>query len=242
MEITGAVVLAVDVQHLRRHPRRDLMVHPWYFPWENMFGISYAALLHSLDEIAVLQMEHEVRIGIVNIGSWGCLHFRQPDLLPELERRDIGFVLDVGHARLNHALGTFAKKAGPATSISTTTAGQTTTMQPAGPARSILPNSFRSCWHPRPGLSSVRILRHTRRALSTCQQSKIRHTGSPTGGDQPPDQAPEWSVGNIGENTPKLGSFSGFWIPASPRTTSKTLFSSSRGKKAKISPRLPKFA
>jgi sugar phosphate isomerase/epimerase len=47
------------------------------------------------------------------MGSWECLHFRQPDLLPELERRDIGFVLDIGHARLNHALVVFAKKSRP---------------------------------------------------------------------------------------------------------------------------------
>ncbi|ABS55506.1 Xylose isomerase domain protein TIM barrel [Methanoregula boonei 6A8] len=90
-----------------------LVVHPGYFPWENMFGISYAALMHSLDDIAVLQKKHEVRIGIENMGSWECLHFRQPDLLPELERRDIGFVLDIGHARLNHALCMFAGKSRP---------------------------------------------------------------------------------------------------------------------------------
>jgi len=90
-----------------------LVVHPGYFPWENMFGISYAALLYSLDEIAVLQREHGVRIGIENMGSWECLHFRQPDLLLELERRNIGFVLDIGHAQLNHALGVFAKTSRP---------------------------------------------------------------------------------------------------------------------------------
>ena len=90
-----------------------IVVHPGYFPWKNMFGISYAALLHSLDAIAEIQKEHEVRIGIENMGSWECLHFRQPDLLPELERRDIGFVLDIGHARLNQALEVFAKTSRP---------------------------------------------------------------------------------------------------------------------------------
>ena len=90
-----------------------IVVHPGYFPWQNMFGISYAALLHSLDAIAKIQKEHEVRIGIENMGSWECLHFRQPDLLPELECRDIGFVLDIGHARLNQALEVFAKTSRP---------------------------------------------------------------------------------------------------------------------------------
>ena len=42
-----------------------------------------------------------------------CRSFRQPDLLPELERRDIGFVLDIGHARLNQALEVFAKTSRP---------------------------------------------------------------------------------------------------------------------------------
>ena len=90
-----------------------LVVHPGYFPWENMFSASRASLLLSLDAIARLQKEHEVRIGIENMGSWECLHFRQPDLLPELERRNIGFVLDIGHAKLNHALDMFARKSRP---------------------------------------------------------------------------------------------------------------------------------
>jgi len=47
------------------------------------------------------------------MGSWECLHFRQPDLVPELASRDIGFVLDVGHARLNNALETFAETSAP---------------------------------------------------------------------------------------------------------------------------------
>lgn len=90
-----------------------LVVHPGYYPWENMYAISRAALLQSLDALSLIQREHDVRIGIENMGSWECLHFRQPDLLPELERRDIGFVLDVGHARLNNVLETFARNSRP---------------------------------------------------------------------------------------------------------------------------------
>jgi len=84
-----------------------LVVHPGYFPWANMQGLSREALLLSLDAIPAIQREHDVRIE--NMGAWECLHFRQPDLLQELERRDIGFVLDVGHASINHALEEFSR-------------------------------------------------------------------------------------------------------------------------------------
>lgn len=90
-----------------------LVVHPGYFPWANMQALSYDALLLSLDAICTIQQEHDVRIGIENMGAWECLHFRQPDFLPELERRDIGFVLDVGHASINHALERFAQNSRP---------------------------------------------------------------------------------------------------------------------------------
>jgi len=90
-----------------------LVVHPGYFPWANMQGISREALLLSLDAIPTIQREHDVRIAIENMGAWECLHFRQPDLLSELERRDIGFVLDVGHANINHALEEFARTSRP---------------------------------------------------------------------------------------------------------------------------------
>ncbi len=90
-----------------------LVVHPGYFPYANMQAISRDALLQSLDAISSLQQEHDVRIGIENMGAWECLHFRKPDLLPELEQRDIGFVLDIGHARLNNELETFARRSRP---------------------------------------------------------------------------------------------------------------------------------
>jgi sugar phosphate isomerase/epimerase len=90
-----------------------LVVHPGYYPRENMYAMSRTALLLSLDALSLIQQEHDVRIGIENMGSWECLHFRQPDLLPELERRDIGFVLDIGHARLNNVLETFARSSRP---------------------------------------------------------------------------------------------------------------------------------
>jgi sugar phosphate isomerase/epimerase len=90
-----------------------LVVHPGYFPWANMQTISRDALLLSLDAISSIQREHDVRIAIENMGSWECLHFRQPDLLSELEHHDIGFVLDVGHARLNNNLEEFARRSRP---------------------------------------------------------------------------------------------------------------------------------
>jgi sugar phosphate isomerase/epimerase len=90
-----------------------LVVHPGYFPWENMRAVSRESLVRSLDDLCAVQQEHDVRIGIENMGSWECLHFRQPDLVPELASRDIGFVLDVGHARLNNALETFAETSVP---------------------------------------------------------------------------------------------------------------------------------
>lgn len=90
-----------------------LVVHPGYFPWANMRAISHDALIRSLDELCSVQQEHDVQIGIENMGLWECLHFRQPDLVPELAARDLGFVLDAGHAQLNNALQTFAETGSP---------------------------------------------------------------------------------------------------------------------------------
>jgi len=90
-----------------------LVVHPGYFPWAYMQGISRDALLLSLDVLSLIQREHDVRIAIENMGSWECLHFRQPDLLSDLAFHDIGFVLDVGHARLNNNLEEFARNGRP---------------------------------------------------------------------------------------------------------------------------------
>ena len=206
-----------------------LVVHPGYFPWAYMQGISRDALLLSLDALSLIQREHDVRIAIENMGSWECLHFRQPDLLSDLAFHDIGFVLDVGHARLNNNLEEFARNGRPCHVHFHDNGGTNDDHAACGTAQSILPHSSRSCRYPRPGLSSVRILRHTRRALSTCQQSKIRHTSSPTDGDQPPDQTPECSVVTMGKNKPKLGSFFGFWIPVSSGNACKLLCFSSRG-------------
>lgn len=84
-----------------------LVVHPGYSAWDSCRGQSYAALLRSLDDLAAIQQEHDVRIGVENMGAWECCHFRTPDLIGELHSRDLGYVLDVGHAHLNGALADF---------------------------------------------------------------------------------------------------------------------------------------
>jgi sugar phosphate isomerase/epimerase len=84
-----------------------LVVHPGYSAWDSCRGQSFAALLQSLDALAAIQQEHDVRIGVENMGSWECCHFKRPDLIEELDQRDLGFVLDVGHAHLNGALADF---------------------------------------------------------------------------------------------------------------------------------------
>jgi len=90
-----------------------LVLHPGYSAWDSCKGQSYAALLQSLDALAKIQQEHDVRIGVENMGAWECCHVRTPDLIEELKRRDLGFVLDVGHAYLNGALSEFLAASPP---------------------------------------------------------------------------------------------------------------------------------
>ena len=90
-----------------------LVVHPGFSAWDSCRDQSYEALLSSLDALAVIQASHDVRIGVENMGSWECCHFRRPDLIPELHGRDLGFVLDVGHAFLNGALAEFLDAPAP---------------------------------------------------------------------------------------------------------------------------------
>jgi sugar phosphate isomerase/epimerase len=90
-----------------------LVVHPGYSAWDSCREQSFATLLQSLDALENIQQEHDVRIGVENMGAWECCHFRMPDLIGELKRRDLGFVLDVGHAHLNGALADFLAASPP---------------------------------------------------------------------------------------------------------------------------------
>ena len=54
-----------------------LVVHPGILSMgEHVRVVSRAALLLSLDTLSAIQREHDVRIGIENMGSWERLHFR----------------------------------------------------------------------------------------------------------------------------------------------------------------------
>ncbi|MFA7695575.1 MAG: sugar phosphate isomerase/epimerase family protein [Methanoregula sp.] len=90
-----------------------LVVHPGYFPWPHMQAGAQEILVESLAALTPIQREHDVRIAIENMGAWECLLFRTPELLTALDCHDIGFVLDVGHARLNNNLGEFLQKSQP---------------------------------------------------------------------------------------------------------------------------------
>jgi sugar phosphate isomerase/epimerase len=84
-----------------------LVVHPGYAAYEQVRDRSFASLLRSLDDLSLLQDEFGVTACVENMGSWECCHFRTPALLPELQSRGLGFVLDCGHARLNGNLEAF---------------------------------------------------------------------------------------------------------------------------------------
>lgn len=92
---------------------RNLVVHPGYCAWSQTSGESYAAFLRSLDDLARIQQEHDVRIAVENMGSWDCCHFRTPDTLPEIIDRGLGYTLDIGHAHLNNVLREFVERAPP---------------------------------------------------------------------------------------------------------------------------------
>lgn len=89
-----------------------LVVHPGYFPYEQVKDRSYASLLRSLDALALLQEEHGVVACMENMGGWECCHFRTPAFMPELAARGLGCTLDCGHARLNGNLDEFLAAGG----------------------------------------------------------------------------------------------------------------------------------
>ncbi|MFA5332142.1 MAG: sugar phosphate isomerase/epimerase family protein [Methanoregula sp.] len=78
-----------------------LVVHPGYFPWPFMKADAEKNFIASLDALSAVQNEHEVTIGIENMGAWECLVFRSPELVPAIRNRGLGFVLDFGHANIN---------------------------------------------------------------------------------------------------------------------------------------------
>ncbi|MDD5144201.1 sugar phosphate isomerase/epimerase family protein [Methanoregula sp.] len=86
---------------------RHLVVHPGYAAYEQVRDRSFASLLRSLDELSRLQEELGVCTCVENMGAWECCHFQTPAVLPELQSRGLGFVLDCGHARLNGNLDAF---------------------------------------------------------------------------------------------------------------------------------------
>lgn len=99
-----AVCDRIDAHHL--------VVHPGYSPYEQVRDRSYASLLRSLDELAILQEEHGVRVCVENMGAWQCCHFRSPAFIPELAARGLGMTLDCGHARLTGNLDEFLAAGG----------------------------------------------------------------------------------------------------------------------------------
>nr|WP_320160368.1 sugar phosphate isomerase/epimerase family protein [uncultured Methanoregula sp.] len=101
-------VLAVSARIGAGH----LVVHPGFSPYEQVRDRSYASLLRSLDELALLQEEHGIRICVENMGAWECCHFRTPAFLPELTTRGLGCTFDSGHARLNGNIDEFLAAGG----------------------------------------------------------------------------------------------------------------------------------
>ncbi len=90
-----------------------LVVHPGYSAWRQVHADSYAALLRSLDDLAVLQASYRVRIAPENMGSWECCHFRSPELIRQLRERDLDYTLDLGHAHPNGNIRMFLEEYPP---------------------------------------------------------------------------------------------------------------------------------
>ncbi len=112
MRSTSIAVLGDVLAVSARIGAEHLVVHPGFSSYEQVRDRSYVSLLHSLDELALLQVEHGVKVCIENMGSWECCHFRTPAFLPELTDRGLGFTLDCGHARLNGNLDEFLAAGG----------------------------------------------------------------------------------------------------------------------------------
>ena len=104
---TGIHVIGDLCEICDRISASTIVVHPGYSAWAQVHNVSYAALLRSLDDLAVLQASYRVRIAPENMGSWECCHFRTPELLQDLQERELGYTLDIGHAHLNRNIQAF---------------------------------------------------------------------------------------------------------------------------------------
>lgn len=89
-----------------------LVVHPGHVWGEEMWSAAERALDRSLDDLAAVQQEVNVRFAVENMGAWEICFFRSPEFLDRLADRNLGFVLDVGHAHVNGNLESFLERGG----------------------------------------------------------------------------------------------------------------------------------
>jgi len=89
-----------------------LVIHPGHIWGEEMQDAASRALDRSLDELAAIQREVNVRFTIENMGAWDICFFREPGFLDDLAALDLGFALDVGHAHVNGNLEAFLEEGG----------------------------------------------------------------------------------------------------------------------------------
>ncbi|KLK89412.1 hypothetical protein SZ63_02035 [Methanoculleus sediminis] len=89
-----------------------LVVHPGHVWGAEMRSAAQAALDRSLDDLAAVQQEVNVRFAVENMGAWEICFFRSPEFLDRLAARDLGFALDVGHAHANGNLEAFLEREG----------------------------------------------------------------------------------------------------------------------------------
>ncbi|NLN08774.1 MAG: sugar phosphate isomerase/epimerase, partial [Methanoculleus thermophilus] len=89
-----------------------LVVHPGHIWGEEMRGSAQAALDRSLEDLAAVQQEVNVRFAVENMGAWEVCFFREPGFLDRLADLGLGFALDVGHAHTNGNLEEFLERGG----------------------------------------------------------------------------------------------------------------------------------
>ncbi|WP_292491108.1 sugar phosphate isomerase/epimerase family protein [Methanoculleus sp. 10] len=89
-----------------------LVVHPGHIWGEEMRGAAERALSASLNDLAAIQRDVNVRLAVENMGAWDICFFREPGFLARLADSGLGFALDVGHAHVNGNLGLFLEEGG----------------------------------------------------------------------------------------------------------------------------------
>ena len=124
---TADINIASDNEHMRRAAIRvladlssvcdrigatRLVIHPGHIWGEEVRYAAARALDRSLDDLAALQREVDVRLAIENMGAWDICFFREPGFLSRLSALELGFVLDVGHAHVNGNLEAFLEEGG----------------------------------------------------------------------------------------------------------------------------------